>query len=128
LRSEHDIASSFAALEAEAHGAVFGPTATEAGFDKEVKAVQSWDTDERYDPSAIAARKRWKMTAERDHHMTGWTGGAEYAKLWKEGVRPDYSPALTKPVAITEAGLEFGSTGSGSDTADVFNLASFARK
>lgn len=112
-------------MEAEAYGAQFGPTATEAGHQKEVQAVKAWDVDERYDPSAIAARRRWKMVVERDTPAAEWTGGEKYVKLWKEGVRPDYAPALTQPVVITEAGLELGGA---NGPADIFNLAAFARK
>ncbi len=28
-----------------------------------------------------------------------WSRGEEYVRLWKQGVRPDYSPALTAPIA-----------------------------
>ena len=105
LRSEHEIASTFAALEAEAYGAQFAPTETEKGFTRESNALKTWSVDERYDQSAIAARKRWKAVVERDHPATEWTGGEKYVKLWKEGVRPDYSPALTQPVFITDSGL-----------------------
>jgi small subunit ribosomal protein S23 len=108
LRSEHDIATTFAALEAEHYGSQFGPTETETGFARELNAIKTWDVDERYDQGAIVARKRWKAVVERDHPMTEWTGGQQYAKLWREGVRPDYSPASTQPVFITEAGLSSG--------------------
>ena len=30
-----------------------------------------------------------------------WSRGEEYVRLWKEGVRPDYSPALTESIATT---------------------------
>jgi len=105
LRSEHEIATMFATLEAENYGAQFRPTQTEAGFARELSETKTWDVDERYDQSAIAARKRWKAIVERDHPMTEWTGGQKYMKLWKEGVRPDYSPGSTQPVFIAEAGL-----------------------
>lgn len=121
LRSEHEFATMFATLEAEYYGAQFAPTETEVGFARELDAVKTWKVDERYDQSAITARKRWKVVVDRDHPVAGWTGGQQYAKLWKEGVRPDYSPASTQPAFITEAGL--APTPETSDV-DVFKIGS----
>lgn len=92
-------------LEAEHYGAEFLPTETERGFNKEVKALETWHVDERYDQSAIAARKRWKAVVERGQPPIPWTAGQEYVRLWREGIRPNYSAALTGPVSITPAGL-----------------------
>lgn len=105
LRSEQEVATMIAALEAEAYGAEFGPNETERGFNKEREAFKSWDTDARYDQNAIAARKRWKAVVEREQPAVPWTGGQEYVRLWREGIRPNYSPALTEPVSITPSDL-----------------------
>lgn len=105
LRSEQEVANTIATLEAEYYGAEFGPTETEQGFNKELEALKTWHVDERYDQNAIAARKRWKAVVEREQPPVPWTAGQEYVRLWREGVRPSYSPALTEPVSITPAGL-----------------------
>ena len=105
LRSEQEVANTIATLEAEYYGAEFGPTETERGFNKELEALKTWHVDERYDQNAIAARKRWKAVVEREQPPVPWTAGQEYVKLWREGIRPSYSPALTEPVSITPAGL-----------------------
>ena len=105
LRSEQEVANTIATLEAEYYGAEFGPTETERGFNKELEALKTWQVDERYDQNAIAARKRWKAVVEREQAPVPWTAGQEYVRLWREGIRPNYSPALTEPVSITPAGL-----------------------
>ena len=68
---------------------------------------------ERLDDSARLARRRWRMVplgsrvvgddasgpGEGDAaDRNAWSRGEEYVRLWKEGVRPDYSPALTEPI------------------------------
>ncbi|KII94180.1 hypothetical protein PLICRDRAFT_88440 [Plicaturopsis crispa FD-325 SS-3] len=106
LRSEHHIASITAAMEAEMYSAEFGPTVTEEMYQAERKALEAWKTKEEMDEGAIAARKKWKAIIERQGGVSGWTKGEEYVRLWREGVRPTYAPALTTPVAITSAGLE----------------------
>ena len=110
LRSEQEVANMIATLEAEAYGAEFGPTETERGFSKELEALKTWNVDERYDQNAIAARKRWKAVVEREQPAVPWTAGQEYVRLWREGIRPSYSPALTEPVSITAAGLSSSAT------------------
>jgi small subunit ribosomal protein S23 len=105
LRSEQEVANMIATLEAEYYGADFLPTETERGFNKEIKALETWHVDERYDQGAIAARKRWKAVVERVQPPVPWTAGQEYVRLWREGIRPNYSAALTGPVSITPAGL-----------------------
>ena len=105
LRSEQEVANTIATLEAEHYGAEFLPTETERGFNKELEAIKTWHVDERHDQNAIAARKRWKAVVERDQPPVPWTAGQEYVRLWKEGIRPNYSPAMTGPVSITPTGL-----------------------
>jgi small subunit ribosomal protein S23 len=96
LRSEHHIATTIAALEATEHGAVFGPSEIEQGFEKEIRGIETWERREELDQGAIAARKRWRAIAERQKGE--WTKGQEYVRLWREGIRPTYAPALTEPV------------------------------
>ncbi|KAJ8488319.1 hypothetical protein ONZ45_g1399 [Pleurotus djamor] len=103
LRSEQHVAANFAALEAEQLGAVFGPSETELGFVKEKRSLSSWERREELDEGAMAARKKWKSIFERQSTGT-WSRGEEYVRLWKEGVRPTYAPALAepeKPAALT---------------------------
>jgi len=75
------------------------------------------------DDSARLARSRWRMVAlgsggggvggvsgggvgavaggsggGEDADRDAWSRGEEYVRLWREGVRPDYSPALTEPI------------------------------
>lgn len=101
LRSEHHIASTFAANEAETFGALFENTEIENSFEREKKALESWKHKEETDEGAIAARKRWKAIVERNIGESEWTKGEKYVKLWKENVKADFSPALTQPA--TEA-------------------------
>lgn len=83
-------------MEAEALGAVFSPGELEQSFEKEKKALESWQQKEERDEGAMAARKRWKAIVEKREGQDQWTKGEQYVRLWKEGVRPDYSPILTQ--------------------------------
>ena len=105
LRLKQEVANAIVTLEVEYFGAEFGPTETERGFNKELEALKTWRIDERYDQNAIAARKRWRAVVERDQPPVLWTAGQEYVRFWKDGIRPNYSPALTEPVSITPPGL-----------------------
>jgi len=103
LRGEHHIATTTAALEAEAYGAIFAPTAIEQGFAKEQKQIEAWHSKDELDAGAIAARKRWRAIIERQGTVgSGWSKGQEYVRLWKDGVRPTYAPSLTE-VTMEEA-------------------------
>jgi len=95
LRSEHHIATLVGATEAEQHGAQFGLTQTEIIFNKETEALETWAKKREADISAAANRKRWRAIIERHGPISEFTKGREYVRLWKEGVRPDYSPVLT---------------------------------
>jgi len=97
LRAEHHISSAISLLEAESYGISFGPSQVDIVFDKEEKALQTWMGKNNLDAQALAARKRWKAIIERTAAVSAWTRGQEYTRLWKEGVRPDYSPVLTSP-------------------------------
>ncbi|TFK77289.1 hypothetical protein BDN72DRAFT_735217, partial [Pluteus cervinus] len=96
LRSEHHIATTFAVLEAETLGAVFSRGEIAHSHEKEKRQLASWERREEMDEGAIAARKRWKAIVERPEANKEWTRGQEYVRLWKEGVRPTYSAALTE--------------------------------
>ncbi|KAF8167712.1 mitochondrial ribosomal protein S25-domain-containing protein [Crassisporium funariophilum] len=98
LRSEHHIATTFAVMEAKELGSTFGPSEIEQTFEMEKKSIATWERQEELDEGAIAARKRWKAIVEKQREGSQWTKGQEYVRLWKEGVRPNYMPALTKPV------------------------------
>lgn len=98
LRSEHHIATTFAVMESEQLGAVFVGTEIERGFEKERESLNTWQKQTELDEGELLARKRWKAIAEKHSGAVEWSKGQEYVRLWKEGVRPDYSPALTMPV------------------------------
>jgi small subunit ribosomal protein S23 len=106
LRSEHHIATTSAVIEAEAIGAVFTPGEIEHAFEKEKKGLVTWERRAELDEGAIAARKRWKAIVARQVGVGQWTKGEEYVRLWKEGVRPTYSPALTEPVTVDSLSAE----------------------
>ncbi|PFH54841.1 hypothetical protein AMATHDRAFT_135239 [Amanita thiersii Skay4041] len=99
LRSEHHIATRYAVLEAKHLGAIFGPTEIEHGFDKEIRSLETWEKKEEQDEGTLAARKRWKAVVQRQNGVNQWTKGEQYVRLWKEGIRPNYAPALTEPIS-----------------------------
>jgi small subunit ribosomal protein S23 len=116
LRAVQHVATRFAAQAASAYGASFGPSATARGFEVENKVLDANELrTERLDDSARLARNRWRMVnlgsrGEQESSGVGvgnvgsadrkaWSRGEEYVRLWKEGVRPDYSPALTESIA-----------------------------
>ncbi|EAU92728.1 hypothetical protein CC1G_01773 [Coprinopsis cinerea okayama7 len=96
LRSEHHVATVFAVMEAEALGGTFAPDEVDRTFQKEAEALETWQLKEKKDEGALAARKRWKAIVEKRDGVDQWTKGEEYVRLWKEGVRPDYSPILAE--------------------------------
>jgi len=98
LRSEHYIATKYAVMEARYLGATFAPTEIQHGFHKEVRNLDSWERREELDEGALVARKRWKSIVERKDGVDQWTRGQEYVRLWKEGIKPSYAPALTEPI------------------------------
>ncbi|KAI0275160.1 mitochondrial ribosomal protein S25-domain-containing protein [Gloeopeniophorella convolvens] len=111
LRAIQHIATRFAAQEATAYGARFGPSETEQGFAAEKRVLEANELkSERMDDSANLARRRWRMVAlgsqSADAKGSEWSRGEEYVRLWQEGVRPDYSPALTEPVSKLVSKLE----------------------
>jgi small subunit ribosomal protein S23 len=116
------VATRFAALEATAYGARFGPSATARGYEAESRVLEANELrSERLDDSARLARRRWRMVplgsrvggdaavssigeegaAAAAANRNVWSRGEEYVRLWREGVRPDYSPALTEPISST---------------------------
>ncbi|KAF4605014.1 mitochondrial ribosomal small subunit component [Pleurotus pulmonarius] len=96
LQSGRHVAATYASLEADHLGAIFGPSEIEHGFMKEKRSLETWERREELDEGAMAARKRWKSIFERQNGGT-WSRGAEYVRLWKDGVRPTYAPVLTEP-------------------------------
>ncbi|KIJ54644.1 hypothetical protein M422DRAFT_153128 [Sphaerobolus stellatus SS14] len=91
LRSEQYIMNAFAALEAESYGATFASGEVERGFKKESEALKTWEAQEESDHSMNIARKKWRATVHK-RNPGEWTHGQAYVRLWKEGVRPDYTP------------------------------------
>lgn len=87
-------------MEAEHYGSTFGRSENEISVELQKKALQTWSRKEEMDEGALAARKRWKALVEKNHGVNQWTKGEEYVRLWQEGTRPNYSPALTEPVQV----------------------------
>ncbi|KAJ7070761.1 mitochondrial ribosomal protein S25-domain-containing protein [Mycena amicta] len=104
LRSEHHISTTIAAMEAEELGGTFVGGEIEHAFEKEKRAVATWEKLEDMDESALTSRKRWKMIAERHAGESQWSRGAAYVRLWQSGNRVDYSPVMTGPVPRDESG------------------------
>lgn len=97
LRSERHVATTFAVMEAEELGAVFLPSEIEHSFEKEKRGLATWERQEEMDEGALTARKRWKAIVEKHNGIGQWTKGREYVRLWREGVKPNYSPVLAEP-------------------------------
>ena len=85
--------NSFAVLEAEAHGATFLPGEIERGFEKEEKALESWEQPKMSDQTLNIARKRWRAVIQR-RDPGEWTHGQAYVRLWRENRRPDYTTMI----------------------------------
>lgn len=98
LRAEHHISTVIAAMEAEHYGSIFGPSEIEMSVEVQKKALETWSKKEEMNEGAIAARKRWKKIVDKAHGVNQWTKGEEYVRLWQEGIKPNYMPALTEPV------------------------------
>jgi small subunit ribosomal protein S23 len=99
LRSEQHIATTFAAIEAEAFGIAFEETEVEKVFSKHIKELEKWgDEEELDDESANAAKKRWRGIVERNVEQSKWTKGEQYVKLWKDSATAEYAPMLTQPI------------------------------
>jgi small subunit ribosomal protein S23 len=127
LRAVQHVATCFAAQAASAYGASFGPSATARGFEVENRVLDANELrTERLDDSARLARNRWRMVGldGSSRAEDGWSGvgvgnadrkawsrGEEYVRLWKEGVRPDYSPALTESIASIDSADFMGTRG-----------------
>lgn len=107
LRAEQHIASQVAIAEAQAYGGVFKAGELEKGFLREQEYLKSWEQRQYTEQESMEARKRWKAIIERNENKY-FTRGAEYVRLWREGIRPDYSPALSAPVEAPAAPAELG--------------------
>ncbi|KAI6007165.1 mitochondrial ribosomal protein S25-domain-containing protein [Pisolithus albus] len=91
LRAEHDIASSFSRLEAEAYGATF-PSEVDRTFQKEDMVYRAPERKRALDEGALLARKRWRAILNIDSGMGNtWSKGHEYARLQDQGVRPRHT-------------------------------------
>lgn len=102
LRSERQVASNIALLEAESIGIQFGPSMLERTFMLEEKSFETWKRTHETDMAASTARKRWRMIMESVNTKETWSRGQDYVRLWQQGVRPTYSPALATS-AVTQA-------------------------
>lgn len=130
LRAVQHVATRFAAQAAKAYGASFGPSDTERGFEAENRVLDANELKtERLDDSARLARSRWRMVALQSHgreeeassigvgnvdspaDRKAWSRGEEYVRLWKEGVRPNYSPALTESIVPDNSADFMGTRG-----------------
>jgi small subunit ribosomal protein S23 len=81
-------------MEAQELGSTFGMSEIEHSFELQKKSLSTWERKEEQDEGAIAARKRWKAIVERRHGADQWSKGEKYVRLWQEGVKPNYLPAL----------------------------------
>ncbi|KAG6329379.1 hypothetical protein ID866_9709 [Astraeus odoratus] len=90
LRAEHDVASSFARMEAEAYGMVF-PSELDRTFEKEDIVYKAPERKRALDEGALLSRKRWRAILNIDSGMgSTWSRGQQYVKLQEEGVRPTH--------------------------------------
>jgi len=85
-------------MEAEHLGALFVRGEIEHAFEKEKRALATWDKLAEMDEGSLITRKRWKMIAEAHEGETNWSKGVEYVKMWQHGIRVNYAPALTKGI------------------------------
>ena len=110
LRAEHDIANTFARMEAESYGTVFS-SAVDRTFEKEDKVYKSVERKKALDESALRARKRWRAILNLDSGMGNtWSRGQEYVKRQKDGVRPSHLlDDSTKPPSSPSEEQLFGS-------------------
>lgn len=95
LRAEHYIANNVAAMEAEQLGSTFGTSEIEESFEQQKKALSTWDRKAELDQGELAAQKRWKAIVNRSHGAGQWSKGQEYVRLWQDGIRPTYLPAIS---------------------------------
>lgn len=102
LRSEREVAKLVAIDEAEYYGTTFEPNHIDRSFEKEQEYLASWEGAKSAEAESMEGRKKWRMRVERPIHdpdlQPGWSRGEEYIRLWKKGVRPDYSPAVSAPL------------------------------
>ncbi|KAF7337459.1 37S ribosomal protein S25, mitochondrial [Mycena sanguinolenta] len=117
LRSEHHIATTFAVLEAEALGATFVRGEIEHAFEKEKRALATWERLDDIDEGSLAARKRWKMISEKHVGQSQWSKGVQYVKMWQAGNRVNYSPVMTRPIG-EDVEFEGDTLGSGQAKAE----------
>jgi small subunit ribosomal protein S23 len=105
LRSEHEMASKIALREAEHYGIEFGQNEVLRVFAMEEHNLNSWKRTAELNTAENLARKRWRAVVEptEPRQEKQWTRGQEYTRLWQEGVRPTYSPALASALPPSAA-------------------------
>ncbi|KAI0285413.1 mitochondrial ribosomal protein S25-domain-containing protein [Russula aff. rugulosa BPL654] len=115
LRAVQHVATRFAAQAASVYGARFGPSATARGFEVENKVGEeplahghAWNRAEQEGSSGVGVGV---VNVGSAADRKAWSRGEEYVRLWKEGVRPDYSPALTESIAPVDPADFMGTRG-----------------
>lgn len=104
LRSQQQIASHVAVQEAQYYGMQFKPSLIERSFAQEEENLKSLDQKKYAEAQSNDSKKRWKMRVEPPKRIEEkYTKGEAYERLWKEGIRPDYSPALAPNLEATQA-------------------------
>ena len=104
LRSKQQIASQVAVDEAQYYGTQFKPTLIERSFAQEEENLKSLDQKKYAESQSNESKKRWKMRVEPPKKIEAkYTKGEAYERLWKEGIRPDYSPALAPNLETAKA-------------------------
>ncbi|KAI6047799.1 mitochondrial ribosomal protein S25-domain-containing protein [Pisolithus marmoratus] len=115
LRAEHDIASSFSRMEAEAYGTV---------FPRRILVYKAPERKRALDEGALLARKRWRAILNIDSGMGNtWSRGHEYAKLQGQGIRPrhTYLDELSRPPSAQQE-IAAPATGSPSASPDFLRI------
>ncbi|KZS95807.1 hypothetical protein SISNIDRAFT_547974 [Sistotremastrum niveocremeum HHB9708] len=107
LRSEFELTRAFAAYEARTYGAQFGLSESELHFKKEIAALKTWQYNVETDEGAAAARKRWKAIADSPVDPGTWSQGQDYVRLWKNGIRPEYTALVAAEPPATDATADF---------------------
>lgn len=91
--------------EAEYYGVKFKPTLIERSFAQEDENLKSLDQKKYAEAQSNETKKRWRMRVDSPKQIkeVKYTKGEAYERLWKEGIRPDYSPALASSLSNVQA-------------------------
>ena len=105
LRAKQTIGSQVAVSEAEYYGMEFKPTLIERSFELEEENLKSLEQKKYAEDQASATKKRWQMRVDPPNvkQPMKYTKGEAYERLWKEGIRPDYSPAIAPNLTEQQA-------------------------